>query len=123
MDYQVLVDYSWEWELLQNRMKVCNQVMGARYVGNVENPFRVTRKAQVVTLLVCGSPVRRWRLYDVAGIRDAVLYLDVAQDVLWQLSRSGRLVVTDNGTDASFVRGERTLRDTCAINGSALLFG
>lgn len=80
-----------EWtcwdDLIVNRVSVSNQILGARYDGDMSNPVQVvtTRGERRVTL--CGQVFVRWKLYDLDSVMRAFERVDSLADSLWLLRR------------------------------------
>ena len=82
------VDEWTRWdELIVNRVSVSNQILGARYDGDMSNPVQVftSRGERCVTL--CGQDFVRWRLYDLDSVMRAFERVDSLADSLWLLRR------------------------------------
>ena len=80
-----------EWtrvdELLANRVSIANQILGARFDGDLSNPVRVVsfRGGRRVTL--CGERFCEYEMYDLDSINDAFARVDALSDSLWLLRR------------------------------------
>ena len=91
MTYDDCTRYAKVSDLITNRVKNLNQVLGARYACNQDNPCRVTYRRGTYVVEVCGSEYARWGVYDLDGIELAFRRLDTLFDGVWLLNRSGRL--------------------------------
>lgn len=78
-------------DLINNRVKVINQVLGAHYVSNVLNPCRVTYARGSYSCEVCGHEYATWGVCDLDGIETAYDRIDSLADGVWLLVGSGRL--------------------------------
>ena len=89
-----------EWtrvdDLLVNRVSIANQILGARYDGDLSNPVRITdfRGGRRVTL--CGERFCEYLMYDLQSIRDAFARVDAKTHVNYpqnsQLLHTNRVI-------------------------------
>ena len=80
-----------EWtrvdELLANRVSIANQILGARYDGDLSNPVRVVSFRGGRRVMLCGERFCEYLMYDLQSIRDAFARVDALSDSLWLLRR------------------------------------
>lgn len=92
MGYEEMSLWAKVFDLLKNRLGVCNQILGCRYHHSPDNPVRLVCHSGVYVVSFCGDEMVRFRAWDLEALTGACELLDHWQDCMWQLARSGRLV-------------------------------
>lgn len=91
LTYDDMVIWTKDYDLLNNRKKIINQLLGSRYPESNDGFCRVFYKRGRYTVECGGSPLCDFGVYDVPGLSDALRTLDAWSDCVWHLSRSGRI--------------------------------
>lgn len=94
MTYEDVSYWTSQYDLVANRVKIVNQILGSRYDGSLDNPCLLRCKRGMYTCYVCDAPYFHFKAYDLVGIDDALRLIDALADGLWLLARSGRLDFT-----------------------------
>lgn len=82
------VDEWTRWDdLIQNRVSVTNQILGARFDGDMSNPVQVRTRRGERYATICGEVFACWKLYDLDSVMQAFGRLDALTDSLWLLRR------------------------------------
>lgn len=76
-------------DLVRNRMRVLNQILGCRYDESPENPARLEYRHGTYRVRFCGRIVAEWRVYDLQSVQTAFERLDAMSDAFWQARRAG----------------------------------
>ena len=87
MKYDDLDAWTRVYDLLVNRVKIINQILGSVVV-------RIQYKRGTYVCMVCDSKLCDFRIYDLASIDAAFAAVDGLSDGLWLLNRTGRLCFT-----------------------------
>lgn len=80
-------------EVVYNRVKVANQVIGCRYAFNCGNPVVLSRVDGRECVMLCGCEYCVWHRWDVLELRAALERMDALYDCIWYMCRSGRMVM------------------------------
>lgn len=78
------------YDLVANRVKVINQMLGARIDGCLENPCRLCYERGSYSCMICGECFASFPIYDIDATSAALSRLSNLNDGLWLLRRSGR---------------------------------
>ena len=87
MDYHDVDEWTRWDDLIVNRVSIANQILGARYDGDLSNHVQVMTRRGERRIVVCGAIVARWKLYDLESVMRAFAYADALSDSLWHLRR------------------------------------
>lgn len=94
MKYPDVCEWTRLYDLIENRVSVINQMLGARYDRCLENPCLVKYRRGEYSCLICGIEFCAWRIYDLDTTRRAMDRLEALNDGIWYLVRSGGLTFT-----------------------------
>ena len=94
MRYEDVSNWSRLFELIANRVSVINQVLGARFDGDMSNPVHLSYERGRYVCEVCGVPFVDFAVYDLEATSSAFARIDDLSDGIWLLNRSGRLNFT-----------------------------
>ena len=94
MVYGELAHWSNLFDLIANRTKIINQILGARYDYGATNACHIAYSHGRYTCEVCGARFAEFGLYDISSTEIAFERLDTFKDGIWLLNRSGRLSFT-----------------------------
>ena len=83
-------------DLVTNRVKVINQMLGARYDGCLENPCRLVHDRGSYSCMICGECYATFTIYDIDATKEALSRISSLNDGIWLLKRSGRLLFTES---------------------------
>lgn len=75
--------YAKYYSLIQNRVKISNQILGARYINNMDNPVRISAKGTSYHVTIYGCMVCSWHIYKLEEIENAFESVDRLADDLW----------------------------------------
>ena len=88
------VDEWTRWDgLIQNRVSIANQILGARYDGDMSNPVQVRTKRGERYATICGEVFVSWKPYDLDSVVRAFGYVDALSDSLWLLRRGKAITI------------------------------
>lgn len=94
MDYGEVKEWVRTQDVIENRVSIINQVLGACYDGCMENPLLMSYRRGSYVLTVCGAEFARWQIYDMESTGAALDCVQALKRGLWLLKRSGRLSFT-----------------------------
>lgn len=94
MDYGEVKEWVRTQDVIENRVSIINQVLGARYDGCLDNPLVVRYRRGTYELSVCGAEYASWQVYDMESTSAALDCVQALKRGLWLLKRSGRLTFT-----------------------------
>ena len=103
MRYEDLSNFARISDLIVNRVSVVNQILGARFDGDMSNPARVVgiRGGRRVTL--CGEPFCEFRNYDLDSASDAFARVNALCDSLWLLRRGNAIAVCGDFNQHTYI--------------------
>ena len=76
-------------DLINNRVSVGNQLLGARYDGCKDNPLQLKYERGRYSCMLCGEVYAFWGVYDLDATQTAFERIDALVDGLWLIGRSG----------------------------------
>lgn len=82
-----MVDWSRGFDLLANRIKICNQLLGCRYGHALDNPMRLVGRDGAYDLLYDGEVLVSFGVWDMDALHDAIVVADSWSDCLWRTAR------------------------------------
>lgn len=80
-------------DVVTNRCKVINQMLGFTKDGSSENPMRLVMDHGEYHVVLRGCEVVTFGVYDLDGIERAIAHLDGMGDGIWCSLREGLLMV------------------------------
>jgi hypothetical protein len=93
LDYGDMLEWSRLYDLLLNRLGVCNQILGCRYAMAPDNPLTLRKSGSMYEVGFCGEVLADFKVWDLDGLRSVFGEMDTWSDCMWMLSRAGRLSV------------------------------
>lgn len=94
MTYSDMCAWADFFDLINNRMSILNNILGARYDNCADSPCRIKYRTGRYRCEVCGETFAEFRVYDLDSTKRAFAMVDSLADGLWLLNRSGRLAFT-----------------------------
>ena len=91
LTYDDMVIWSRDFDLMNNRKRIINQILGEQYPDSIHSRLRVFYKHGEYHVEFGDTELGTFGMYDVAGLRDALCMLDVWSDCVWHLRRAGLL--------------------------------
>lgn len=83
MDYATMNEFVRIVRLIENRVKVINQLLGCAVVGAIDNHMRMHVRRGHYRVDLCGCEVGEFRSYDNVGASNLLTKLDGMQECLW----------------------------------------
>ena len=91
------VDEWTRWDdLIVNRVSIANQILGARFDGDLTNPVQVRTKRGERYVTICGEEYACWKLYDLDSVMRAFGNVDALSDGLWLLRRGKAITICED---------------------------
>ena len=94
MGYADVVDWTRLVDIIENRVSIINQIMGARYDSCLDNPCILRYRRGEYVCTYCGETYATWHVYDLDTTRRAFERIDALSDALWLAFRTGRMSYT-----------------------------
>lgn len=94
MNIDLVNRFAKQIDLIQNRIKVINQMLGCRLVGSSDSHMRLTLRRGVYMLDLCGEEFASVRAYDVDGATKVLDMIEGLNEGLWLTLRSNVINVT-----------------------------
>lgn len=91
LSYGDMVEWSRLFDLVSNRVGVCNQVLGCKYAHSPENPLVLKRCGKRYEIVFNGETFASFGVWDLESLRVVCDGMGAWSDCLWQLSRGGLL--------------------------------
>lgn len=91
LHYEVIARWADLFDLLANRVAVCNQLLGCKYDHSPENPMVLCYRSGEYHVSFDGCDIVTFGLYDNYALSRAYDMVDAWQDCIWMLGRAGRL--------------------------------
>lgn len=89
MTYEEVRIWTDKHNLIANRVKVINQILGARYENSCDNPCVIEYRRGRYRVLFCGVCFAEYGVYKERQAIEALKRLDALNDALWYMSRVG----------------------------------
>lgn len=89
MTYEEVRNWTDKHNIIVNRVKVINQILGARYENACDNPCAIEYRRGRYRVLFFGVCLAEYGIYQVESVEMALLRLDAVNDALWYMSRVG----------------------------------
>lgn len=83
MEYADMCEFTRILRLIENRIKVINQLLGCRVVGAIDNHMRMSLRRGRYQIDLCGCSVGEFRSYDNPTASRVLDKLDGMQEFLW----------------------------------------
>lgn len=94
MNIDIVNRFAKQLELLQNRIKIINQMLGCRLVGSSDSHMRITLRRGVYRIDLCGEEYATIKAYDVEGASKVLDMIEGLNEGLWLTLRSNVINVT-----------------------------
>ena len=89
LKYNDMVIWSKDFDILNNRKRIVNQLLGERYPDSDHCVLRVFYNRGLYHVSFHDDEIATFGVYDVEGLRDSLRKLDAWSDCVWMLSKSG----------------------------------
>lgn len=89
MKYEHVYVWTKCFDLVSNRIKMLNHMLGGSYDGCMSNPVRLVMKRGRYSVMLWDDELATFRVYDLDSTQHAFERLDFATDVIWQIRRRG----------------------------------
>lgn len=81
-------------EVIENRIKVINQMLGYGCVGSLENPLRMRLCRGRYRIDLCGDEFQSFAVWDCVNAEKALNMLEGLNEGIWLLKRSRKISCT-----------------------------
>lgn len=89
MKYEQVFAWTKVYNLVVNRVKAVNHMLGGTYDGCLDNPVRLVMKRGRYNVMLWDEVLASFGVYDLDSTQHAFEMLDFANDVIWQIRRRG----------------------------------
>lgn len=89
MKYEQVFAWTNIYNLVVNRVKVLNHMLGGTYDGCVSNPVSLVMRRGRYSVMLWDKELATFRVYDLDSTQHAYERLDFAADVIWHIRRRG----------------------------------
>lgn len=91
--YDDMVIFTREYNVLVSKIGIINEMLGCTFQQSIHNPCTLSYSHGRYTVTYDGYEICTFGTYDVQGVEDAVLRLGCWSDCVWNIRRSGFVVV------------------------------